>query len=235
MALNKSNNRCDEPCIQQVRKIGPTRRSVSGVLAFRGATSVPFESTLERDFLRRCESNISVLDVIAQPVAIPFQGQNGQTYFYTPDYLLYYRLGSHSYMDYPKPLLVEVKPKEQWKKHWRTWLPKWKAARRYAKEQGWRFQIWDESRIRDQVLTNIQFLERYQRMSFSTEEIQHVLETLCQVGSCSVDYLLARHFMGIYRAQGLSLIWHLLSTRRIDCDLSRPLGQETELWVVEYE
>ncbi|HAY17330.1 MAG TPA: heteromeric transposase endonuclease subunit TnsA, partial [Halomonas sp.] len=39
------------PLPTSVRKIGPTRRSVSGYYAFRGEESIAFESTLERDFL----------------------------------------------------------------------------------------------------------------------------------------------------------------------------------------
>lgn len=49
------NSRDEFAPMQQVRKIGPTRRSVSGVYAFRGERSIEFESTLERDFLMRVE------------------------------------------------------------------------------------------------------------------------------------------------------------------------------------
>ena len=39
--------------LQPQRKIKPTRRSVSGVHAFRRQRGIPYESTLERDFLIR--------------------------------------------------------------------------------------------------------------------------------------------------------------------------------------
>jgi len=144
-------NSCDEVQPRQMRKIKPTRRSVSGVYAFRGNSMVAYESTLERDFLIRTEFSLNVLDVIPQPAEIPFVSSNGRTYTYTPDFLVYYRLGSHSYDDYPKPVLVEVKPETEWRRHWREWLPKWKAAWSYARSQGWEFHIRDESRIRDQM------------------------------------------------------------------------------------
>jgi len=156
-------NSCDEVQPRQMRKIKPTRRSVSGVYAFRGNSMVAYESTLERDFLIRTEFSLNVLDVIPQPAEIPFVSSNGRTYTYTPDFLVYYRLGSHSYDDYPKPVLVEVKPETEWRRHWREWLPKWKAAWSYARSQGWEFHIRDESRIRDQMFDNIRFLERYKR------------------------------------------------------------------------
>jgi hypothetical protein len=81
-------NSCDEAVPRQTRKIKPTRRSVSGVHPFRGETSISFESTLERDFLLRAEFLTDVLDVIPQPVQVPFLGVNGQSYIYTPDFLV---------------------------------------------------------------------------------------------------------------------------------------------------
>lgn len=225
-------NFCDKIASPRpTRRIGPTRRSVSGVYAFRGETPIQFESTLERDFLIRSEFSSAVLAVIPQPVQIPFVGVNGRSYTYTPDYLVYFRLGNRHYDDYPKPLLIEVKPENEWRKNWREWLPKWKSAYRHAKEQGWLFHIQDESRIRDQAFENIRFLERYKRMQFPIEESEWVVENVRQMGSAPLHYLLARHFMGMYRAEGIAHIWHLLSSRKIDCDISQPLNDATEFWV----
>lgn len=230
-------NSCDELQVtpSQVRKIKPTRRSVSGRYAFRGQVAVPFESTLERDFLMRCEFQLSVLDVIAQPVEVPFKSDSGREYTYTPDFLVYYRLGSRSHVHYPKPMLVEVKPEDEWRQNWREWLPKWKAARRYAVEQGWKFRIFDESRIRDTVLNNIRYLERYGRMAFDPADSDQVVNTVSQMGGCKVDYLLSRHFAGIYRERGLAHVWHLIAARKLDCDMSDPLSLSAELWVPDYD
>jgi hypothetical protein len=229
-------NKCDKiQSPRQMRPIGTTRRSVSGIYAFRGETAIPFESTLERDFIIRKEFSLSVLEIIPQPVQIPFVARNGQSYIYTPDFLVYYRLGNMVYGEYPKPILVEVKPQAEWKQHWREWLPKWKAAYRYAKEQGWEFHIHDESRIRDQALQNIRFLDRYKRTQFPIEETQCVIESVRQMGGAPFHYVLAKHFMGIYKAEGVAHIWHLLATRKLDCDISLPLNDFTELWVSTYE
>ncbi|MFC5302010.1 heteromeric transposase endonuclease subunit TnsA [Azospira restricta] len=219
------------PVPSQTRKIGPTRRSVSGVYVFRGEAAIPFESTLERDFLIRTEWSVTVLDVIPQPCRVPFVSRDGRAFEYTPDYLVYYRLGDRAYPDYPRPALVEVKPAAEWHRRWRDWLPKWKAAWRYAQQQGWSFHICDESRIRDQALTNIRFLDPYRRMAFPAEESRMVVETVRRMGSSALHYLLARHFMGIYRSEGVAHIWHLLATRRLDCDIHKPLTEFTELWV----
>lgn len=219
----------------QMRIIRPSRRSVTGVYAFRGETPIAFESTFERDFLIRAEFFLDVLDIIPQPVQIPFEAPNGMNYTYTPDFLVYYRLGKRNYWDYPKPLLVEVKPNAEWKKNWRKWMPKWKAANRHATSQGWEFRIFDEFRIRDQAFENIHFLERYKRMQFPVEESRWIINTIRQMGSAPFHYILARHFMGIHTAEGIAHIWHLLSKRQLDCDISRPLNDFTELWIPVYD
>jgi hypothetical protein len=231
MALNSSRNSSKEIFPSQTRKIKPTRRSVSGVFAFRKQESIPFESTLERDFLIRTEFSTSVMKIVPQPVCLPFVGANGRTYTYTPDFLVYYYLGDRIYEHYPKPRLIEVKPESEWRKHWREWLPKWKAARRYAQEQGWVFHIRDESRIRDEAFENICFLERYKTMEFCNVETKEVLETVEAMSLVTLDLLLARHFMGNFRAEGVCHLWHLLATRQLDCDISRPLNAFTEVWI----
>lgn len=226
-----NGNKCDSIPVQQTRRIGPTRRSVSGIYMFRRETPIPFESTLERDFLIRAEFTWDVLDVTPQPVGIPFIDAQGRSNIYTPDFLVHYRLGDLSYNEYPKPLLVEVKPAAAWRDNWRIWASKWKAARCFARSQGWQFRIHDESRIRDQVYQNIRFLERFQRMEFVTEESRWIIANLREMGSAPFHYLLSRHFMGAYRANGIAHIWHLLASRQIECDMNRPLGNHTDLWV----
>jgi len=63
---NLGNSRDNTVVPSQKRKIRPTRRSVSGVYAFRRDTGIPFESTLERDFLIRSEYFSSVAQIMAR-------------------------------------------------------------------------------------------------------------------------------------------------------------------------
>jgi hypothetical protein len=72
-------------------------------------------------------------------------------------------------------------------------------------------------------------------MSFPMEETSAVLTSVRDMGASTPDYLLARHFMGMYRAEGVSHIWHLLATRQLDCDMSRPLNEFSELWIPDYD
>nr|WP_249483070.1 TnsA endonuclease N-terminal domain-containing protein [Pseudomonas sp. HS6] len=226
-------NRCDQ--IKPVRKIKPTRRSISGVMAFKGLGGVAFESSLERDFLKRMRFSHQVESVISQPVEVPFSDSLGRPQIYTPDYLVFYHQQNLPYFGVLRPLLVEVKPRGQWVENWRAWSGKWKEARRLARSQGWQFRIYDESRIRGLPLENIVFLERFERMIFEQSDIDTVLNTLREMEVAPVHYLLARHFNGIFRDRGVSLLWHLIATRQVDCDITEPLNHDLELWVPDHE
>lgn len=220
--------------IQQVRKIRPTRRSVSGHFVFRDVGSIPYESTLERDFLARTTFFSGVLDITAQPCEIPFvDPDTGRSYLYTPDFLVTYRLGDFYHGNYPAPELVEVKPEAEWREHWRKWLPKWKAARRWAADRGMRFRIYDEHRIRDEIFTNIESLARYKHFAASAQDIRLLCDLIGHLQVVSIKDLITLH-----KSQGcipnpIPLAWHLLVNRIIDCDISRPLNVDTEVWISE--
>lgn len=222
--LNRNNrNAVEVP--SQTRKIRPTRRSVSGIFSFRGQHSIPYESTLERDFLARTEFNGSVAEIIPQPARIPFISRNGRTYNYTPDFLVYYRDGV-------RPLLVEVKPRDEIRAHWGDMKYKFREALRYARERGWNFRVLDESRIRDQVFQNILFLQRYKRMQFPAEVTRCILSDLNGSGQASFQTLMNRHFRGEPdAAMGASHLRYLLVKGQLACDMTLPLGNDTVLWV----
>jgi hypothetical protein len=219
-------NSCNKQEVVQTRRIKPTRRSLSGFYSFRGEP-IAFESTLERDFLKRIGFSTDVQSITPQPAKIDFVAPNGRPYQYTPDYLVQFRDSAGL-----RPLLVEVKPELEWRENWRQWLPKWKAAWRYAKARGWQFHIYDESRIRDQLLDNILYLERFRHLDFAPEESAWVVKNIREMGSAPFHYVVARHFQGS-EAVGVSHIWHLVATRQLDCDIRRPLDDFIHLWVPE--
>ncbi len=195
--------------------------------------SIPYESTLERDFLVRTSFSRRVLDIIPQPVRIEYQARSGRVFPYTPDYLVHYRIDKDAPWGTGRPpRLVEVKPREEIRAKWPDMKPKFRAALHYARERGWEFTICDESRIRDQVLANIMFLQRYKRMEFPMEETVWILGNLRDMGQAPFDYLVSRHFFGWNdRAVGISHLWHLLATGQVECDMSQPLNNQTIFWV----
>ena len=221
---------CDNKPTQQ-RQIPLKRRSMSGIYVFRGERAVPYESALERDFIIRTEFFLQVTDIIAQPVTVGFTSKNGGRYIYTPDFLIYHRFENREHPQCSKPVLIEVKPRDSWQKNWRKWSPKWKAARRYAKEQGWQFRIRDESRIRDQSLKNIRWLARFKKTEIDDKRRNHITDEIRELGSAEFDYLLKRHFGRTDSDSGAQNLWALLAQRYIDCDVSLPLDGAAKFWV----
>lgn len=221
-------NNCNKMDLSPKRKIGLTRRSVSGVYMFRRQTAIPHESTLERDFLIRTEFFLDVAQILPQPVRIPFTGGNGRAYTYTPDFLVTYRPTKEGCRE---PALVEVKPNEQWRRHWRKWRPKWKAAIRFAKEHCWKFRIHDELRIRDSVLQNVRFLEPYKRMRLVRGEGQRIVAALRAMGPTPMRTILEQHWTITNQDQGAMILWHLVAIRKLDCEITGPMDHDTKLWV----
>lgn len=223
-------NSCDRLQVQPVRKIKPTRRSVSGKYPFRGKKLVPYESTLERDFVIRQQFFVDVQDVVAQPCSVPFQAPGGRRYVATPDYLVLRRATAGKSGQERKPLLVEVKPEQEWRQHWRAWLPKWKAIYRYAQSQGWEFHIADESRIRDVVLKNITFLDLYKRMNFESQDSRAVVQAVRSAKVLPVSALVDMFCSQGDRRRMTAHVWHLIATRELNCDVRRILSEQTEVW-----
>ena len=81
------------------------------------------------------EFDPDILSYEEQPVRIEYFSVDGQTRHYTPDILVTYRQTSTSIMLKP-PLLVEIKYRRDLFERWQELKPKFRAARRYAKEQG---------------------------------------------------------------------------------------------------
>lgn len=213
----------------QVRNINPTRRSVSGQISYFDSF-IPYESSLERDFLIFHTFRNDVIDVVAQPISIPFI-KNGREYEYTPDFFVQFETGGDDNCLYTKPLLVEVKPENEWKKHWRDWSQKWKAAINYCKEHDFRFAIYDEKRIRHNALNNINYLLRFKNLNCNKYEVNNVLEQVEMMGCTTVEYLLERFFKGsIYRPQGKRVIWYLLATKQLDFDYWGEVNESMEVW-----
>ncbi|WP_416310862.1 TnsA endonuclease N-terminal domain-containing protein [Pseudomonas sp. W03] len=208
--------------ISQTRRARSMTRSLSGVIPFRGQ-GIYYESGLERDFIRIWMLDSDVVAIVAQPAQIPFTALNGRDYIYPPDFFVHFdeRTGR-------KPLLVEVKMREQWTANWREWLPKWKAAYRYARERGWQFRVYDETRIRGPVLQNVEYLQRYRNLDFDPAFTSKVLNTLALMKAAPFHHLLALHFTG-NEAIGRSHLLHLIATEQVHTDLELELDDHSIL------
>ncbi|WP_426879106.1 Tn7 transposase TnsA N-terminal domain-containing protein [Glaesserella parasuis] len=175
--------------MEQVRKIKPTRLSISGRILCKGK-SIPYESTLERDFLIIQDFHPDIKSVTAQPISIKFQ-KNGREYLYTPDFYVEY----HDFAN-RKDMIVEVKPEDLWRENWREWSDKWKAMQRYCQKEGLVFHIYDENRIRTVALDNINLIKGFKNTAIEEADIKAVLEQVELMGITTIDYLLTRFYTG---------------------------------------
>ena len=210
--------------MKQVRRIKPTRRSVSGHFNFKGS-SIAYESSLERDFITYHAFRNDVINIVSQPISIPFT-KNGRSYNYTPDFFVQLK------PDAGKSMIVEVKPKKEWQENWRDWSDKWKAAIVFCREQDFKFVICDEDRIRHLALDNINFLMRYKNTGFIEEEVMVVLKDVELRGCTTVEYILERYFKSHhYQQQGKQLIWHLMANNKVGFNIWGDIRDEKlEIW-----
>ncbi len=218
---------------QKNRKIGYTYSSVSGRFSFRGEKTIAFESTLERDLLTLLEFDESVSDIIEQPVTIEYINNNGKNVTYTPDFLVHYRTISTEYsVREQTSRLIEVKPNFILKKKWGVLKPKFKVATAYAKQQGYIFNIYDESRLHSTCFNNIKFLSKYKRYNYSEDEQHRILNHLILIGHTSIDHLIPS-ISPTREQQAITLghIWHLLSIRKIGCNMQESLSNKTIIWL----
>ena len=214
---------------QPKRKIKAAYGSVTGFYPFKGQDSVQFESTLERDFLKRLETFDSVNTVISQPVIIDYVTSNGNPSTYTPDFRVIRK--SYPYVLRPD-CIIEVKPNKILKKYIREWRPKFKAAIRYCKENGMVFHLMDEFKIRDTRWKNANFLRRYKKMHFDPEESEWIIKNLRLMGMTTFERLLDHLYKSKHhRNIGKSHLWHLVAKGGIYCDLSLELDNYSELWI----
>ncbi len=189
---------------------------------------IPYESTLERDLLRKLAISRRVMQVEAQPLTMEWYDSSGRARHYTPDFLVHWRWMGEYWQNRDLPWLIEVKPLAVLLAHWTQWHPKFRAACRFAKERGWRFRILDEARIRDVVFQNAVLLERYARYAIAADP-DAVVDWIGRSEIATVGALFGTVVQ--QRPIDLPTIWHLIGTGALDCDLTQRLDMNTELWV----
>ena len=132
------------------------------------------------------------------------------------------------------PLLCEVKYRDDLRQHWTDYRPKFRAAQRHARQQGWRFRLVTERHIRTPYLDNVKFLRSYQAMAINVSYQTWLLNTLLELGETNPVSLLAAMTQDRWQqAQLLPTLWQLVTTRQIDADLSRPLTMQSRIQLKE--
>lgn len=221
---------------EPVRKIGLGTTSLRGKIpSLKTNRQHNFESGLERDFLQTIDFDSKVEYYCEQPITIEYK-LDGINHFYTPDVLVYYK-DNKKY----KPTLYEIKYRKNLKENWNEFRPKFKAAIEYAHSKNWRFKILTEKEIYTQHLENIKFLSNYREkivdkkgfltgidetdfnlLRFHLDQIKETTpEELMLMASSNKEKQL----------ELLYTIWYLVANNWCNCDLSKPLTIQSEIWV----
>ena len=213
-----------------VRKIGINCRSVTGK---HGHSGQPYESALERDFLDLLAFDLNVERYETQPVKIHYRAPDGRNTYYRPDVLVMYRRDVLPARDMP-PLLAEVKYREEYRNAFLELKARFRAARQYAKAQGWRFSVLTEREIRTPYLENARFLKPYRGFSFAAESEALILERIERAGVTTPTTLLESISNDITeRASLLPVLWKLIANYRIGIDLTQEIQMRSSIWPLE--
>src|SRR6266571_1241830 len=183
-----------------VRRVPKNYRSLTGFVAnSRTQSMTAFESSLERDFLLLLDFDPEVEFYEEQPVKITYPDAKGRRRTYTPDVLVRYRIEPLQ-VRHPQMLLCEVK---------------YRAAQRYARQQGWRFRVVTERHVRTPYLDNVKFLRSYQAMSINAAYRTRILNVLLELEETDPASLLPALSQDRWKqAQILPMLWQLIATDR---------------------
>lgn len=213
-----------------VRDIPKNYRNVTGKASSSKTESAYFESTLERDFLCILEFDVNVVTYDVQPVIINWFDRGGKLRKYTPDVLV--KTTDHKLKEMATTL-YEVKYRDDIWKNWSELKPKFKAARSFAKEHGWRFKLITEKEIRTAYTDNARFLIPYVKQDLNEAFENQILDELGEKTETSVENLLSSLSKDPWqKAEILPTVWKLIGDMRIGCDLYLPLTMASTIWDV---
>jgi len=207
-----------------VREIKTTNRSVSGYVPSIGR----YESSLERDMFEILRFDDVVESISPQPLTIEYEDDYGRKRKYTPDGLITF---CHDFEQIP--ILYEIKYRQDFRSDWKNLLRKFRAAKEFCMNAHFEFHVYTENEIRTPYLQNVKFLWSFKNREFTKNIVKQVLSVLSDLDEADINLLLfslARDANN--RAALIPCIWHLISHKKIGCDLSTPLNMNSHIWSI---
>ena len=118
------------------------------------------------------------------------------------------------------------------KENWTELKPKFKAARAYAKEKGWKFKLVTEREIRSPYLDNAKFLMSFiNKGPISETDMDIIDEAICRLERTTPAQLLSDIYQDEWnRAKLLPTLWYLIGIRYIAADLTAKLTMNSSIW-----
>ncbi|WP_079908699.1 TnsA endonuclease N-terminal domain-containing protein [Paenibacillus sp. 32352] len=204
------------------RKIRPTRgrhyRSKIG--SSKSLKIIHAESLLERDYVRMCNFDPTIIKIYYQPVGIRFH-YDGRKRRYFPDYLIVTRDNRY--------YLVEVKLKEFVGSNLNR--AKFYAATKLCEEKDWTFIVVTEEQIRQgHFQKNLRLLHEVKRYKINPAIAEYIKAMLEHIGPQTVSDL--RNACVIVNASMFMLNLHkLIYASEIGTDLiHQPLNDNSLIW-----
>ncbi len=211
-----------------VRKIPKNYLGVTGGFSSKkNAVMLGFESLLEKEYMLLLEFDDTVAGFEEQPVTITIPGTKRT---YTPDLLIRFRDP-----DFRRSCLAEVKHTDDLTKNAAKYAEKFDAARYFAEERGWDFQVVTQEDIRIPKLQNLKFLRAYRSIDLAEQDKAAVINALDQLGNDTFFNTLLEALAPTTeeKLHWLPIIWHLIVTRAIQCDLDTPFTDNLVIWSAE--
>jgi len=212
-----------------VRRIKPNYMSLTGQVKGQ-----EFESTLERDLLLRTHWDYEVRWYQSQPLKLQYLDNKEVKRTYTPDLLIVY---AHNHDDDEESILprknqlCEVKYRKDLALQWPKLKPKIRAARKYAKNEGWEFKIFTEKEIRTPYLENIRFLWSYRFSDFDEHHYDKLMMGLDAGETTPYDLLQKTYNSKILRGEAMWTLWCMIARLWVSCDLTQPFNMKSRIWV----
>lgn len=213
------------------RKIPIGRRALTGVMQTLSGGSLAYESRLERDWYISLDFSPEVVSLHGQPFTLNYEGPQGRTR-YTPDVKTEWLWPDGR----TSVIVYEVKEREELQANWANLKPRFAAARRHCRENGWHFKVVNERHIRTAYQANAAFLTTFLLRDRAAMRpwIEQLLYTFRALGPITVQALLAAAYMSPEnRLMAIPALWRLVGERRIGTDLNKPLTMSSTLWLVD--
>lgn len=214
------------------RELKMNYRSLTGTIpSQKNNTSNTFESSLERDFIYLLEYDFHVSNYFEQPVTIYYEDSLGKKRHYTPDFLVHYNNRGNLKKN-KKPLLCEIKYREELKANWENYKERFKAAKEYGKANGYEFKIFTENEIRTDLLLNAKFLSPFINADFNEAHFHLILNKMRDlIQSSPKEILLVCTDNKKLHPELLYTIWYMISNGFLQFDKMNKLNMNTEIWL----
>jgi len=215
-----------------VRRSKLNYQSVGGSLAsVRLGRSVRFDSLLERDFFLVLDLHPTVVWFEEQPMKIPWVDAGGAKRVYVPDVLVTFREGQFLHRRVGRPLLVELKHRDDLGKNWDALRPKFRAGVRAAAQHGWKFKILTDAHTRGVALRNAEFIRKHLHSECDKVTASAIKQHILNNHNCSAEHVAsALHRDGQVQRRTLDAVWVLVANGVLATNLEMPISPSSPIF-----